>query len=685
MNAIAGIATASRHAEVRTTCPRDCYDACGVVVVERRGRVPLVRGDPLNPVSRGKLCRKCATAYNGVLLDPASRLSRPLRRVGPKGSARFAPTSWDEALEEIAHRLGEIVAEAGAATVLNAHYTGTFAMIGYHFPLRFFNRLGATEIDPDTICNKAGHVALEYVYGTSFEGFDPRAAADATAILVWGANPSVSAPHQQEHWLSEAPGDVIVVDPLRTDTAKLADLHLQPFPGTDAALAFSLMHVLRRDGLLDPVFIARHTTGYEELEPDIERCSPGWGEAVTGVPATLIEDAAHRYGAGPALLWVGQGLQRQPSGGNVVRSVSLLPALTGNLARPGAGFLYLNGIETRGLDEGYLTGAHLAVGARPVISQMDLAATLEDPGSARALFCWNINIAASSPEQRRLRAALCRKDLFTVVVDLFATDTADLADFVLPAASFLEHDDLVVSYFHHSLGAQVKAVEPPGEALPNSEIFRRLAAAMGYRDPGLFESDDEMLAQVLKQTGTGLNFSELARRGTVWPSATPRIQFATLEFPTPSGRIEISSARADGDGLGRLPRPNADKRPGGDRLRLLSPATGWTLNDTYGNDPAIGTRMGPQSITLHPADAEERQLVAGQLATVSSEVGSIVLPVAVSGDVPRSVALLPKGRWPKLEPTGANVNALNPGRKSDMGQSTSVHGIEVTVSPVTVP
>ena len=417
------------------------------------------------------------------------------------------------------------------------------------------------------------------------------------------------------------------------------------------------------------------------MEEEIGRCTPSWGERTTGVAAALIEEAAHLYGGGPSLLWIGQGLQRQPTGGNVVRAVSLLPAVTGNLGRPGGGFLYLNGIETRGLDGDYLTSAHLAPADPPTMSQMDLAAALEDRARVRALVCWNINIAASSPEQERLRAALSRSDLFTVVVDLFQTDTADYADIVLPASSFLEHDDLVVSYFHDTVRAQVAAVDPPGEALPNSEIFRRLARAMGYDEPELFESDEDVLNELLRQAGLGLDFAGLASKGTVWPSQAPRMQFGDLRFATPSGRIEIASELAERDGLPRVPVPTADPRPRAGRLRLLSPATGWTLNNSYGNDPIIRTRLGPMSVTLNPADAAERGLVEGQMARVVSDTGELVMAVEVSADVPCAVALVPKGRWPKFEPSGRNVNVLNPGCKSDMGESSAVHGIEVRVEP----
>jgi anaerobic selenocysteine-containing dehydrogenase len=665
---------------ILTTCPRDCYDACGIEVSLRDGVIRRVRGDRHHPVSRGRLCRKCATAYNGVLLDPRARLLTPLRRDGPKGSGRFRAVSWDEALAEIAQRLAGVAEGAGAHTILAAHYTGTFALLGYHFPNRFIHRLGAREVDPDTICNKAGHVALEYLYGTSLDGFDPRSASAAACIMVWGANPSASAPHQHEHWLPEAPGQVVVVDSIRTPTARQADLHLQPFPGSDAALAFAIAHVIRRDGLLDHGLLRTRAIGWAELEPLLESCTPDWGERVTGVPASAIEQAAHWYGRGPSLLWIGQGFQRQPRGGNAVRAVAQLAALSGNLGKPGTGFLYLNGAGNRMLDEDYVAGAHLP-GAQPEpISHMDLAGCLEDPQRSRALLCWNINIAASNPDQARLRQALTRTDLFTVGIDLFATDTTDLADVVLPAASFLESDDLVASYFHLSLAAQVKAIEPVGQSLSNTEIFRRLATAMGLDDAELHESDAQIIAEVLRRTGLGIDFASLAQQGTIWIHREPQVQFPDLRFPTPSGKIELASTRAEADGHPRVPQPHADPRPVNGRLRLLTPASPWMLNDSFANEPRLARRVGPPAIALHPADAAERGLCAGDRVVVRNPVGELELTAVLSEDLPRGVAFSPKGRWPKLEPEGANVNALNPGTASDMGASTTVHGIEVTLA-----
>ncbi len=670
----------ARDEVVLTTCPRDCYDSCGMTVIKRDGVVTAVRGNPAHSVSRGTLCGKCSTGYNREWRDPARRLLHPMRRVGPKGRGSFEPVSWESAIAEIAARLKEIVKSHGAKAILNAHYTGTISLLACMAPMRFFNRLGATEVTPDTICNMAGHVALRYMYGTSVDGFDPRAAQDAACIIVWGANPHASAPHAHDHWLPEASGKVIVVDPIRTPTAAQADIHLQPFPGSDAALAFALLHVIHRDGLLDEDFIAAHVLGWEELQPTIAACNLKKLSALTGVPAALAEEVAHLYAAGPSLLWLGQGLQRQATGGNVMRACALLPALTGNLCKPGAGFLYLNGnLRQRGMDEAYLIGADLAAAAAPAVSHMDLADVLEDPTRSQALIVWNMNPLASCPQQSRLRGALQREDLLTVALDLFPTDTTALADYVLPAASFLEFDDLIASYFHLTLSAQVKVMQPLGEALPNLEIFRRLGKAMDFGEPELQESDTDIMSRLLAQSGLGEDFASLKAKGSIWVPAEPVVQFADRVFDTPSGRIEVASARAAADGLPRLPQCWSDPRPAAGNLRLLSPAHAWLLNTSFGNVGKIRTRLGPASIALHPEDAAERRLEDGDRAVVHNACGRLVLTVTTSDQVPQGVALAHKGRWLTTDPTQANVNILNAGRKSDMGESTAVHSVEVMV------
>ncbi|MGB4812301.1 MAG: molybdopterin-dependent oxidoreductase [Methylophilaceae bacterium] len=666
-----------------TTCPRDCYDSCGILVTKKNGAILQVRGDPNHQVSQGKLCEKCSIAYNHEWIDKKSRLSQPLRRVGPKGSGQYEPISWDDACAEIASRLKAIIATDGPQTIYNAHYTGTISLLGFMFPMRFFNKLGATEVNPDTICNMAGHVALGYMYGNSLNGFDPRMIDAAKCVIVWGANPAACGPHVYEHWFKKAKVKTVVIDPIRTQTAMAADIHLQPFPGSDAALAYAMLHVIQRQDLVNHDFIAKYTLGWDEIEPLLADCTPAWGERVTGVPAALIEEVAILYANGPSLLWLGQALQRQSTGGNIMRACALLPAVTGNIAKLGAGFLYLNwDLPLRGIDDAYITAPHLGIYKPASVSQMDLATHLEDQAKSKALFAWNINIAASNPEQTRLKAALLREDLFTVVVDLFATDTTAYADIILPAASFLEFDDLVAGYFHLTLSAQVKVMEPLGSSLPNPEIFRHLAKAMGYNEPELHETDASILAHLMKHADIGESFESLARKGSTPVPLMPRVQFGDLKFGTPSGLIELASSSAEANGHPRIPLPIFDAKPKAGYLRMLSPAGSWSLNSSFGNVAKVSKQSNKASIFMHPKDATDCLVTAGEMALVSNDIGQLKLNVVIDASLPRGVVLVHKGRWPKNEPENANVNILNPGHKSDMGESTAVHGIEVSVKPL---
>jgi anaerobic selenocysteine-containing dehydrogenase len=416
------------------------------------------------------------------------------------------------------------------------------------------------------------------------------------------------------------------------------------------------------------------------VEPILDRCTPAWTEAATDVPAAAVEEAARLYGSGPALLWLGQGMQRNAHGGNAFRACAMLPAATGNFGRPGSGIYYLNmDSRIRGLDDDCLVAAHLRRGERVGFSHMELAPRLES--EIQAFVCWNINPAASNPEQVRLRRALGREDLFTVVCELFETDTTDFADIVLPAASFLEFDDLVASYFHLTIGPQTKVQEPIGDSLPNQEIFRRLARAMEYAEPELYESDEAILAHLLRGVSCVSGFEELKRKGTVFVADDPVLQFADLRFPTPSGRIEIASARAEADGHPRLPRPVGATRPAAGRVRLLSPASEWQMNFSFANEPRVDERLGAARVAFHPRDAATFGVKDGELARLSNETGEIVLRVRISEEIRPGVALTHKGRWPRREPGRANVNVLTPGTKTDLGESTCVHGVEVSVTP----
>src|SRR5260221_6930622 len=342
------------HSTIKTTCPRDCYDACGISVLVRDGEIRKVLGDRDHHVSRGALCGKCALGYNRAFIDKEQRLTTPLRRIGPKGVGKFEAVSWEDALEDIAARLKGIVAQHPPTTILHTHYTGTVAMLAGWFPIRFFNQLGATEVDPDTVCNKAGHVVLADMFGTSLSGFDPEQLPNAKCLMIWGANPSHSAPHMHRYWVKSSNTPIIAIDPIAHETARQADIHLQLNPGTDAALAFGLLHVIRGLGRIDKAFIDRHVLGFDRLETDIEAATPEVTQARTGVPTDKIIAAARLFSEGPSLLWLSQGMQRQPRGGNAFRAAVLLSIATGYLGQPGAGFCYMNGPETRGVDYSFL-------------------------------------------------------------------------------------------------------------------------------------------------------------------------------------------------------------------------------------------------------------------------------------------------------------------------------------------
>lgn len=665
--------------KILTTCPRDCYDACGIVVERRDGKISRVLGDPKHFISKGSLCGKCAVAYNGGFINPASRILHPLRRIGPKGSGQWQQISWDEAIGAIAARLKKHIGTSDAAKVIQAHYTGTVSLLAGNFPLRFFNAIGATEVDPDTVCNKAGHAALQLVFGDSLSGFDPRTADESQCILVWGANPSTSAPHVDRHWLKTKKATRIVIDPIRHKTAQEADLFLQPRPGSDAALAFAMLHVIRKLGLIDRDFVEQHAVGWPMIESELDACTPEWGEAETGVPADLIIKAAEIYAKGPSLLWLGQGLQRQPFGGNVFRACTLLPVATGNLMKPGAGLLYMNGFGFRGIDMGWVTGADIKPGAAPAVSHMDLHEVLADSERSSVFFTWNCNPAASSPNQKKLVEAMKRDDLFHVAIDLFQTDTVELADIVLPAASFLEFNDLVLSYFDWTVSAQVQAGDPMGDSLSNMEMFRRIAKACELSEPALFESDDALIGQLLDQTKVQLRFTELAEKGTVFWQSDIGTPFADGKFPTPSGKIELAGSTFLGAGLPEAPTPHVDAAPARNVWRVLSPASSWLMNSSYGSEERIRRQIGPQTGFINPAAATAAGLSEGEDVILHNETGELPMRVGFDAGVPPSTILLHKGRWPKFEMAGANVNILNPGTKTDLAESSSVHGIEVRI------
>jgi anaerobic selenocysteine-containing dehydrogenase len=360
-----------------------------------------------------------------------------------------------------------------------------------------------------------------------------------------------------------------------------------------------------------------------------------------------------------------------PFGGNVFRARSLLPVATSNMMKPGAGLFYMTGFGFRGVD----IGAEIS----PAISHMNLHKALADPRRSSVFFTWNCNLAASSPNQKKLVDALKREDLFQVAIDIFPTDTVDYADIVLPAVSFLEFDDLVMSYFDWTMSAQTKASEPFGSSQTNMTIFRQIAEACGHSDKALFEQDGDMLEKLLHQSGVEMGFSELSGSGTVFWSNKTGIPFADGKFPTSSGKIELTGPAFVDAGLPAASTPHSDARPAPDFWRVLSPASSWLMNSSYGSEERIRRQIGPQTGFVNPTVANAAGLIEGETVILFNETGELPMRVGFDTGVPPATILLHKGRWPKYEMAGAKVNILNHSQKTDIAESSSVHGIEVRI------
>ena len=448
----------------RTVCPRDCYDSCALTFAPASTGYS-VGGATDEAINKGDICGKCGHVYNAFGERDRSRILTPLINVGSKGRPRYQPATWDDAFDRIAERITPLIERERGHEILHSHYDGTRGLLAGKFPLRFFGAIGATGVIPGSVCHTAGLRAFDYVFGSGLDGVDPRDFASAELIVLWGINPSNSSPHAWRHWISGLPDAMVVrVDPLDRGERPRPHKHLRPRVGTDAVLAFGVMRALSDAGLVDHAFLERYTSGFEALQAPIQAHSVAWCAEQCGVAQADIHDFARALATKRTVIWLGMGLQRQSGGGNIFRAVAMLPVLTGNLFVRGTGIVYLNGARQRGLNSDLVSGDG---GKTPSIPHAQLADRLSDRSQTSALFTWNNNIAVSNPDLARLHAALRREDLFTVCLEVRLTKTCAYADVILPAADFIEYDDLVYSYFFNTVGAQRKLREPLGRALPN--------------------------------------------------------------------------------------------------------------------------------------------------------------------------------------------------------------------------
>jgi len=684
----------SAFREVLGACPLDCPDTCSWVVTVRDGAAVALRGDRRHPYTRGALCAK-VHRYLDYTRSP-DRLLYPLRRAGGKGEGRFTRITWDDALEEIATRWTAIISRHGPQALWPYYGSGTMGALQgvYGAGRRLWNVLGTSQ-HVMTICTIAGGVGTGYTLGDNRVGMDPETFGHSKLILLWGTN-TLTTNHHLWRYIEAARRDgahLVAIDPIRTRTAAQADEHLAPRPGTDAALALGLLHVVVSLGREDREFIEAHTVGWEAFRRRILEFPPDRVGAITGLPWERIVALGERLATTrPTGIRVTMGLQRHAGGGMAVRVINCIPGVTGDWRYSGGGAVY----DTRGFFRGNWPALWRDDLRPPGTRRLGMTRLAEgllevDDPPVESLLIYASNPVASVPDQQRVRRGLAREDLFTIVIDNFQTDTVDYADLLLPSTMQTEHADLHHAYGHIYLGWNEPAVGAPGECLPHTEIFRRLGRRLGVTEPCVYDSDDDLARSVLDSPDpalAGITLEQLKREG--WRRLavpTPFVPFAD-GFPTPSGRLQFVSPAMAEAGLDPVPAytPPAEAAQDGTELArrfplaLIAPASHYLLNSMFANVPELERRQGAPSIVLHPADADARGLRAGDVARVYNERGEFRALVRVSDAVRPGVAAASKGFWPKRVAGAANANATVAERDSDMGGGAVFHDNRVEVT-----
>lgn len=667
-----------------------------MLVTVKDGRAVKVAGNPDHPVTQGFLCAKVNRYVERTYHD--DRLRTPLRRTGPKGSGQFAPITWDEALDEIAARLASVVSGHGAEAVLPYSYAGTMGLVqAESMDRRFFHTLGASKLDR-TICSMAGTIGLRMTLGASV-GADSEGVPESDLVLLWGTNTLTANPHLWPFITRAREGGarVICIDPIQTRTALQCDEWIGIRPGTDAALALGMMHVVFARGLQDDDYLERHTLGHEQMRIRAAEWTPARTAAVTGLPEAVITSLGERYGrAKAAFIRVNYGLQRHAGGGMAVRTIACLPAVAGHWRRAGGG-VQLSTSANFAFNRAALHRVDAGPDTRTInMIRLGEALTADDAGvggpPVKALIVYNSNPAAVAPERNVVLRGLAREDLFTVVLEHFQTDTADYADIVLPATTQLEHWDIHFAYGHHYVTLNRPSIAPVGEAKPNSEIFRLLAARMGMTDPMMRDDDLALIRQALASQSPkldGITLETLLEHGyTRLNVPTPYLPYADGGFSTPSGKCEFHSQRLAGMGFDPLPTyippyesPERDpalvaRFP----LTLISSPAHTFLNSTFVNITSLRRQAREPEVLLHPADAERRGIGAGMMVTVHNDRGAFLAKARVEPSIREGVAWAPSIWWGKLAGDGANANQTTSQRETDLGHGPVFYDNQVEVS-----
>ena len=679
-----------RNGQVRGACPHDCPDTCALVTTVVDGVATRVQGNAAHAHTGGVLCTKVARYVERSY--HAERLLTPLKRVGPKGSGQFAPVGWDEALDDIAARLSTIAARAPEA-IGPYSYAGTMGLVqGESIAARLFHQIGASLLDR-TICSSAGGEGLTQTLGGKV-GMRVEFFAEASLVLIWGGNAIGSSLHfwRYAQEAKRRGARLVCIDPRRTETADKCHEHIALRPGTDAALALALMHELIQHDWLDHDYLREHTLGWERLRERALQWPPARAAEVCGVPQEQIERLARDYGAcragqvGAAAIRLNYGVQRARGGGNAVRAVACLPALIGAW-RQRAGGVLLSSSGQYPVQRATLQRPDLLGDRRPrTINMSTIGDALLHPGDAdfgpriEAVVVYNSNPVAVAPESAKVARGFAREDLFTVVLEHFQTDTADHADYVLPATTQLEHSDIHYAYGHTDVLLNRPAIAPLGQSRSNTAIFRALAARMGLTDPCLQDDDETLCRQAF---GDAVDFATLLQEGFA-TLALPEAPFAAGNFPTPSGRCEFWSERlaAQGqDGLpDHLPNHEAIGSSADYPLAMISPPARNFLNSSFVNVASLRAIEGEQLLEIHPVDAAARGIADGSTVRVFNARGAYRCRAAVSTRAREGVVNGLGIWWRKLAMDGRNVNELTSQALTDMGRGPTFYDCLVQVA-----
>ncbi|MES2259766.1 MAG: molybdopterin oxidoreductase family protein [Pseudomonadota bacterium] len=682
---------------VRAACPHDCPDTCALLVTVTDGVATEVKGDPDHPTTAGVLCTKVAR-YAERTYHP-ERLLYPLRRVGAKGEGKFERIGWDEALDTIAARLRPIAARAPEA-ILPYSYCGTMGLVqGESMSSRFFHQLGASLLDR-TICATAGFTGYKYTVGASI-GTDMEQFQNAKLIIIWGGNPIASNLHfwTRAQEAKRKGAKLIAIDPYRSLTADKCHQHIALLPGTDAALALGMMHVLIAEDLLDHEYIADYTLGFEQLKQRAAEWTPERTAETCGITETEVVELARLYGqmaksGQPVAIRTNYGVQRVRGGGMAVRNIACLPALVGAW-RHAAGGVQLSSSGSFPVNRAALQRPDLLTRQPRTINMTTIGDDLLRPASpefgpqVEAVIVYNANPLAIAPDSAKVAQGFAREDLFTVVLEHFQTDTVDYADIVLPATTQLEHVDAHTSYGHLYMMANNAAIAPMGEAKANTEIFRLLAVRMGMSDPCFGDSDDALAAQAFnKQDARAIHFDWEALKSKGWQRLNmPDAPFAHGGFYTPSGKCEFYSAAMAADGLDPLPAYIApyESRASNPALALkyplamISPPARNFLNSSFVNVTSLRATEGEPHLDIHPEDSADRGIANGDMVRIYNDRGSFVCKARVTDKARAGLVVGLSVWWKKLAKDGKNANEVTSQQLTDMGRAPTFYDTLVQV------